>query len=55
MKVAFVLSLLLFLSAGLLIFTNHQGAALKIFIVSFWILVLGVFIYVGQLKGRSEE
>lgn len=53
MKAIFVLVLLLFLLAGLMISTSHQGAALKIFILSFWVLVLGVFLFVRRIEGKK--
>lgn len=54
-KNLFILGLLIFLSSGLLILTNHQGVALKVIIYSFWVLLAGVFLYVRKIEGKSEK
>jgi len=52
-KYVFLASVLMILLSGLSIFLNHQGFALKLFIISFWILVLGTVFYIIDLKNEN--
>lgn len=49
----FSVSILIILLAGVSILLQHQGFALKLFIISFWMLVLGVILYVVELKNED--
>lgn len=46
-------SVLMILLSGVSILLNHQGFALKLFIISFWILVLGTALYIIDLKNEN--
>lgn len=52
-RYVFLVSVLMILLSGASIFLNHQGLALKLFIISFWILVLGTALYIIDLKNEN--
>lgn len=49
----FVTLLIIFLLSGAAIILQHQGFALKLLIISFWTLVLGVIFYILELKNEK--
>lgn len=52
-KYIFLAFILIILLSGTSMILNHQGFALKLFIISFGILVLGVILYVLELKNEN--
>lgn len=49
----FLALILMILLSGGFILLSHQGIALKLFIISFWIMVLGIVLYIFELKNED--
>lgn len=49
-KWAFVLGLIFLLLSGVLIFTNHQGFALRLIVFAFWIFVIASIQYLWEAR-----
>lgn len=49
----FVTLLIIFFLSGVAMILQHQGFALKLLIISFWVLVLGVIFYVLELNNEK--
>lgn len=47
-KFIFILGIIIVIFSGLSIITNHQGFALRLLNLSFWIFVGGVIIYLME-------
>ena len=52
MKYIFFTNALLLISAGIAIFTNHNGLAEKIFLIVFLFMIIGSFFYVKEIRGE---
>lgn len=49
----FLLALLIILSSGVSLILHHPGFALRLMIISFWILAAGTLIYILELKNEK--
>lgn len=51
--IIFILGMVLVEAAGISILFSHQGFAQKLFHITFWIIVLGTFIYFLEVKFKK--
>jgi len=51
-KYIFLIGLFLILLGGLFVFLNHQGFALRLLGLAFWIIVGGTLLYIMESKNE---
>lgn len=51
MKYIFSINILFLVLAGIALLTNHNGLAEKITWIIFWVMVLGTFLYIKEMRG----
>ncbi|TSC87768.1 MAG: hypothetical protein G01um10147_454 [Microgenomates group bacterium Gr01-1014_7] len=52
-KHTFLVGLFFILLSGLAAFLNHSGFALRLIVLSFWIIVGGSLLYIFELKNEK--